>query len=685
MRAATYVGRVGGLAVALGIGVATGSGVAWADPADSSGPTASAGSSDSTASATSGSTTRSRGVRSAQPAAASARASRGGNAVPPLAGMSLGHKTSGPARVALASVPTLVPSSAQPIVAEPAAAQPTTAWPPLLGAGPGSPLGSPASGVAVATTHRQLGQTRVSRVPMPTISTAALVNTATPMASTTAVITTPNAAAVVTPSWTPSRSALISKIVVGLLLAVGGMDISDPRPNNLFQGLIYFLAKGINDTFDPAPPAGSPTVGVANLATGIVTGTTGFPSGSGLRYTVTQPATGTVVVASDGTFTYTPTEAARQAAGLTTTDTFTATMHEVLSTASVTITVPIDPGIPSASPNTVTATIALRGFPQQSGVTVSPDGRKIYVFYGSPGIDGGKVAVISTVTSQVTNIFRTVGAGSPRGVAISADGAVIYGASGFNHLEDGTDSSALGGAVPVFDIATNTTSTWIGPVGRDPQGVAVSPDGQHVYVANAGSLSVSVISTATNTVTGSISVVGPGGMVVSPDSKNLYVTGQSIYVPGANSFVNGVAIISTATNTITGAIPVRNGYGYAPLAISADGKYLCTVTNIAGDDTVSIISTAANTVVGSPIVVGATPLALAVSPDGAYVYTADTGSDTVSVISTATGTVIATIQVASGPDSIAVNPVTGHVYVAHSQSGTVEIISPGPSSQTPDP
>ena len=37
MRASAYVGRVGGLAVALGIGVATGGlGVAWAGPGDSS-------------------------------------------------------------------------------------------------------------------------------------------------------------------------------------------------------------------------------------------------------------------------------------------------------------------------------------------------------------------------------------------------------------------------------------------------------------------------------------------------------------------------------------------------------------------------------------------------------------------------------------------------------------------------
>jgi YVTN family beta-propeller protein len=93
---------------------------------------------------------------------------------------------------------------------------------------------------------------------------------------------------------------------------------------------------------------------------------------------------------------------------------------------------------------------------------------------------------------------------------------------------------------------------------------------------------------------------------------------------------------------------------------------------------VSVISTATGTVVGSPVVVGSTPQALAVSPNGAYVYTANTGGGTVSVIATSTNTVIATIPVGSSPDSIAVNPVTGYVYVANSQTGTIEIISPGP-------
>ena len=70
------------------------------------------------------------------------------------------------------------------------------------------------------------------------------------------------------------------------------------------------------------------------------------------------------------------------------------------------------------------------------------------------------------------------------------------------------------------------------PVGSDPSGVVVSPDGRYVYVTNFGSPfdqtatdTVSVIDTATNTVTATIPVGSdPDGVAVSPDGTHVYVT-----------------------------------------------------------------------------------------------------------------------------------------------------------------
>jgi YVTN family beta-propeller protein len=63
------------------------------------------------------------------------------------------------------------------------------------------------------------------------------------------------------------------------------------------------------------------------------------------------------------------------------------------------------------------------------------------------------------------------------------------------------------------------------------------------------------------------------------------------------------------------------------------------ITN-ANDSTVSVIDTATNTVIGSPIPVGSAPEGVAVTPDGSTIYVANLGANTVSVIDTATNTVI---------------------------------------------
>ncbi len=103
--------------------------------------------------------------------------------------------------------------------------------------------------------------------------------------------------------------------------------------------------------------------------------------------------------------------------------------------------------------------------------------------------------------------------------------------------------------VSVINTATNTVSATI-PVGAYPFGVSVSPDGSKVYVANMDAGTVSVINTATNTVTATIPVgTDPYGISVSPDGSKVYV---------ANDGDNTVSVINTATNTVSATITVGN-------------------------------------------------------------------------------------------------------------------------------
>jgi YVTN family beta-propeller protein len=117
-------------------------------------------------------------------------------------------------------------------------------------------------------------------------------------------------------------------------------------------------------------------------------------------------------------------------------------------------------------------------------------------------------------------------------------------------------------SVSVIDIVTNTVIATI-PVGVNPAGVAISPDGTRAYVANSSFLhnTVSVIDIVTNTVIATIPVGQvPAGIAVAPDGGRTYVT---------NVYPNTVSIIDTATNTLVSTIPV--GINPIGVAVTSDG------------------------------------------------------------------------------------------------------------------
>src|SRR5690348_15561171 len=118
----------------------------------------------------------------------------------------------------------------------------------------------------------------------------------------------------------------------------------------------------------------------------------------------------------------------------------------------------------------------------------------------------------------------------------------------------------------------------------------------------------------------------------SPAAAQCYV-----YVPTHKS--NSVAVIDTSVDQVIAVIPVQ----VQPLAvaITPNGAF-AYVTNsgwIFGSNSVSVIDTASYSVVAT-IPVGHYPVGIAITPDGAFAYVANFNSNTVSVIDTATRTVV---------------------------------------------
>jgi YVTN family beta-propeller protein len=167
---------------------------------------------------------------------------------------------------------------------------------------------------------------------------------------------------------------------------------------------------------------------------------------------------------------------------------------------------------------------------------------------------------------------------------------------------------------------------------------------------NDGSNTVSVIDTATNTVAATVPVgIGPAGLAVTPDGKHVYV---GIY--GASYGLSVGSVIDTATNTLEAAT-LAVGNGPRGVAVTPDGKH-AYVANI-GADTVSVIDTATNTVEAAALAVGSVPDGVAVTPDGTHAYVANYGSNCVSVIDTATNTVeAAALAVGSFPIGVGIMP-----------------------------
>src|SRR5580704_4998269 len=160
-----------------------------------------------------------------------------------------------------------------------------------------------------------------------------------------------------------------------------------------------------------------------------------------------------------------------------------------------------------------------------------------------------------------------------------------------------TNSSS--GNVSVIDTATNMVVTTVTvPFGAN--GVAVTPDGRHAYVADdnfVGQGTVSVIAAASNTVAATIPVGRfPNGVAVTPDGAHAYVTNL-----GTSPFFLGtVSVIDTATNTVVDTINV--GTRPVGVAITPDGQHAYVASNNSAG-TISVLATASNTLVGSPITV----------------------------------------------------------------------------------
>ncbi|MBM3460373.1 MAG: hypothetical protein FJX77_17775, partial [Armatimonadetes bacterium] len=242
----------------------------------------------------------------------------------------------------------------------------------------------------------------------------------------------------------------------------------------------------------------------------------------------------------------------------------------------------VDPGGPAAGRRGRST-----GNPQAGGLAVSRDGGRLYVALGIRNI----VAVVELPTGR---ILQTVPVGiAPYHVALTPDGRTLCVSNRGGPLTGDSASDTAPSAQtpvpvdPVTDAARQGSVSLIDTqsfavrsvaVGRQPGGLAVTPDGRSLWVANSDSDNLSCVDLASAHVKETVSLRPPEdpGFGQMPASLALSEDGRTLYV--ACGGANAVAVLSVRGEPrLQGFLPC----GWYPIALQERGGMLC-VANTKG-------------------------------------------------------------------------------------------------------
>ncbi|WP_419730588.1 hypothetical protein [Lichenicola sp.] len=222
-----------------------------------------------------------------------------------------------------------------------------------------------------------------------------------------------------------------------------------------------------------------------------------------------------------------------------------------------------------------------------AGIAYSPDGTKLMFSQDDSKVQVVNVSPVNGELTQGTTVtipapnnpnLYTAGTADPGGIAVVDDNEALVALSASN-------------AVGVFNPTSGALIGQI-PVGNAPNHVIIA--GNYAYVANEGGRTATAsdfttLSDGTPMVadkttgaatTGTVSVINTSGQVAATINVGLRPAGMAQsngYVYVANAYSDTVSVISTATNTVVRTIPV--GVPLANGAFGAGADFVAVVGN----------------------------------------------------------------------------------------------------------